>query len=336
MITSALRQSHHDCDLFQLPLVQVPEKWFPKNLSTVQNSTDTCNTSWVQSSVGCLNDHFIVGMSWDPGLSWHFVINCYFPNELSKYYSYGGCLGDTTYNALHFLHSTGTISNRFWKENSTEIYGVCNKNQFIDGRVEDIPLYCISGEDDGVGSIHNISPIKEKELLKTPTGEIISIERSRLINKSQIFLRGSVVTTFLITQDWNDPGDEIYISKSEKIVGSQSAVIIGWGQENMIPYWVCRNSKGTNWGVGGFWKHAMYPLNTISCVDVSVIHENQIYGSLITFEINSNMEKNLNLDVLDTKLKNLGYIRIEPEHYHWWMWLVCTIFILIIILKFIY
>ena len=44
--------------------------------------------------------------------------------------------------------------------------------------------------------------------------------------------------------------------------GSHAVVIVGWGSQmvrnEMVDYWIVRNSWGTDWGEGGFWKMAMY------------------------------------------------------------------------------
>lgn len=30
--------------------------------------------------------------------------------------------------------------------------------------------------------------------------------------------------------------------------------MLGWGQEDGIDYWLCANTWGTSWGMGGFFK----------------------------------------------------------------------------------
>lgn len=38
------------------------------------------------------------------------------------------------------------------------------------------------------------------------------------------------------------------------IMGSHSVKLIGWGEENGVPYWLMVNSWGTQWGENGLFK----------------------------------------------------------------------------------
>jgi hypothetical protein len=63
-------------------------------------------------------------------------------------------------------------------------------------------------------------------------------------------------------------------TESENVLGGHAIAIMGWGVQPHIrvgngpndfadvPYWYCRNSWGTKWGMnGGYFKIAMYPYN---------------------------------------------------------------------------
>lgn len=74
----------------------------------------------------------------------------------------------------------------------------------------------------------------------------------------EIFTNGPVVCSYLIYDDFvNDyDGKSIYTGpkKDSRLLGGNSGMIIGWGEENEIKYWIVSNSWGINWGLGGYFK----------------------------------------------------------------------------------
>jgi hypothetical protein len=63
----------------------------------------------------------------------------------------------------------------------------------------------------------------------------------------------------------------VTFGKHPEWAGNHAVSIMGWGlakdikvsNEDVadVPYWVCRNTRGTNWGENGYFKIAMYPFN---------------------------------------------------------------------------
>jgi hypothetical protein len=79
------------------------------------------------------------------------------------------------------------------------------------------------------------------------------------------------------------PGRPLEFSDRQQLLaqGLHAISIVGWGvapniqfdndKSGDVPYWVCRNSWGANWGkTGGFFKCAMYPFNRIAQFDKQV------------------------------------------------------------------
>ena len=69
-----------------------------------------------------------------------------------------------------------------------------------------------------------------------------------------IYWNGPVTAAFYVYQDFYAYGGGVYYYKYGSFVGGHAIKIIGWGVENGIKYWLCANSWGTWWGLGGFFK----------------------------------------------------------------------------------
>lgn len=74
----------------------------------------------------------------------------------------------------------------------------------------------------------------------------------------EIYDHGPVVATYTLYENFysffssNPHG--IYTHTGGKRMGGHAVVIVGWGEENGIRYWLAQNSWGTNWGSQGFFK----------------------------------------------------------------------------------
>lgn len=63
--------------------------------------------------------------------------------------------------------------------------------------------------------------------------------------------RGPIATMFSITPDFISYRDGIYTGSSSCAPGvgmNHALVIVGFGSENGIDYWLVQNSWGTSWG----------------------------------------------------------------------------------------
>lgn len=50
----------------------------------------------------------------------------------------------------------------------------------------------------------------------------------------------------------------VYQHVSGSALGGHAIKMLGWGEENGVPYWLCANSWNTDWGDNGEEKHLNY------------------------------------------------------------------------------
>ncbi|KAG8223840.1 hypothetical protein J437_LFUL007861 [Ladona fulva] len=72
--------------------------------------------------------------------------------------------------------------------------------------------------------------------------------------QKEIFTNGPVVAGFQVYEDFITYSHGVYMHITGRFLGDHAIKIIGWGEENNVPYWLCANSWGVNWGINGFFK----------------------------------------------------------------------------------
>ncbi|KAL0205534.1 hypothetical protein P9112_000841 [Eukaryota sp. TZLM1-RC] len=69
-----------------------------------------------------------------------------------------------------------------------------------------------------------------------------------------LFLHGSMQIAFFVYADFLSHQLGIYHHTKGRLLGVHSVRLIGWGTESGVPYWLCANSFGDDWGDQGFFK----------------------------------------------------------------------------------
>ena len=72
--------------------------------------------------------------------------------------------------------------------------------------------------------------------------------------KQDLVENGYVQTGFTVYSDFMSYKSGIYEHKSGYVMGGHAVVIVGWGVENGVNYWIVQNSWGASWGEEGFFR----------------------------------------------------------------------------------
>ncbi|KAL5961997.1 Cathepsin B [Taenia solium] len=70
----------------------------------------------------------------------------------------------------------------------------------------------------------------------------------------EIMVHGPVESDFIVYADFLTYKSGVYQHVKGGFLGGHAVKILGWGEENGVPYWLCANSWNTDWGDGGFFK----------------------------------------------------------------------------------
>lgn len=159
------------------------------------------------------------------------------------------CHGDTLVNAAKFLYLIGSATTS------------CIPNSLITTGI-DLPT-CEDVED----PTHTLSfngCYKSKKAQRTfrlqnvYRLDIDSIDTRDLNIMYELAKFGPITAGMFIYDDFFDfdPIKEIYThsAQTSERLGGHSVVIIGWGEENGIKYWILRNSWGPKWGDNGHFR----------------------------------------------------------------------------------
>eukprot|EP01062_Namystynia_karyoxenos_P042766 TRINITY_DN3130_c0_g1_i1.p2 TRINITY_DN3130_c0_g1~~TRINITY_DN3130_c0_g1_i1.p2 ORF type:complete len:383 (+),score=128.51 TRINITY_DN3130_c0_g1_i1:76-1149(+) len=72
----------------------------------------------------------------------------------------------------------------------------------------------------------------------------------------EIYQNGPITAQFFVHQSFESYKSGVYQKKSltDPMLGGHAIKIIGYGNENGVPYWLVANSWNEDWGMGGFFK----------------------------------------------------------------------------------
>jgi cathepsin B len=182
-----------------------------------------CGSCWAFAATEALSDRFAIASngSINVVLSPQDLISC----ETSDQY---GCDGGYPLNAWKLMQSTGILSDQCYPYTS---------GNGVDGTCLATSKTCPSGS----GTYHVYKAKSAYAVAKT-------------INALQyeIMTYGPIEVTMSVYNDFFSYSSGIYTHTSGALAGGHAIKMLGWGKQNGVPYWICANSWGTNWGMKGY------------------------------------------------------------------------------------
>ncbi|KRY42887.1 Cathepsin B [Trichinella spiralis] len=86
------------------------------------------------------------------------------------------------------------------------------------------------------------------------TSEHYHVSSNQYEIMNEIYTHGPVVAGFIVYEDFTYYISGIYQQTTYVAMGGHAIRIIGWGEENGIPYWLIANSWNTTFGEKGFFR----------------------------------------------------------------------------------
>ena len=241
--------------LYGLDASSYPENWDWRNINGTNFATVTknqhiptyCGSCWAHGTTSALADRFQIlngPKSLPISLSAQVVVNCQ-PGG-------GSCFGGNPIDVYEFAYRQGIPDDtcqQYIAHNSQQ--PLCTPSQICEECSSPAPK---EGEDGKVRCkpITNFRSYYVKEY-----GTVSGADKM----KAEIFKRGPVSCGIEVTTRFHEYTTGIYEEKRKRWSINHEISVVGWGKENGVEYWIGRNSWGTYWGEGGYFRIKMHKDN---------------------------------------------------------------------------
>lgn len=246
-----------------------------------------CGSCWAVSVATSVSDCLVVSGSVDYGPSLS-------PTFCMSHYPQHQCQGGIPLRLLQDIERWGVADTSCvdyaWCKNDPSCTGLSGEGHF-DARTDlSVKLPGPGCYYPGWQAVYGIDPGSISPLALRGS----EVEAFRQEVRHHIFHHGPVLGGFMVMENFINGAfcgrnGGIYLEKVDnydedeltfvdevdrsRVVGLHAVSVMGWGVtpsvqtgENSwqdVPYWICRNSWGRNWGDGGYFKMAMYPFNRL-------------------------------------------------------------------------
>lgn len=247
---------------FQAPTSFDSETNWPVCAKVIGDIRDqsNCGCCWAFGGASAASDRMCIATSGADLLSISAQDICFCSN-------YNGCNGGQTYTPWSYLHDTGAVTGGQFNGTGPLGLGFCSDFSLPHchhhGPQRDDP-YPAEGAPGCPSESSPRCPKKCDSTAKSPhnqmrsdrygfSGSISGFQDVDALKES-IMTFGPTETAFTVYKDFENYSGGIYVKKSWQTLGGHAVRIVGWGEENSIPYWKVANSWNPYWGESGYFR----------------------------------------------------------------------------------
>lgn len=287
------------------------------NISPPHNQYQ-CGNCWAMSSTSVLNDRFIMAKNDDTiNLTPILLTQC------SSIGIDSGCGGGQPIVASDYFAKNGTYDTKdlLLNNQNCECLNISDYQNCLacgaDGtstcptltdcntlvrycvKKDAKPYKCLSGNylytTDNNGNIDPEKTIHSIKLEILKNGPVVGCFNVFNDFTASVKYKWDKTKSIYIYGQYNDVLKNLFPDKDMSALDGRHAVeIVGWGVEDdvtvdgkntKVEYWIVKNSWGSNWMDGGYFKMGMYPFNTQCGLDIPVNMGDQFFGSAFAINI---------------------------------------------------
>lgn len=326
-----------------------PETVEKKKLIRPVSAQFACGCCWALALADAISDCFVVSgaVNWSPNISATYLMAAVPVGELQNM-----CFGGNPAGVAKYLSQVeladSTCIDYSWCLNDQQLCRSVSSAHHFDAETLATKLNSNIPSPSGCffGDVKKyVYTIDAKS--KVCSLQDDNCEAFRNTIKSHILQYGPVIGGFAVLQNFitgnftnpkinqgiyfdrvNYESDELIFddSQTDNVLGLHAVTIVGWGiADNIqfdtnsvgtVPFWICRNSWGTDWGnMKGCFKIAMYPFNKVSQFDKEVnTSMGGPIGSMILIRATQKPKVTTLKQIKQTYANNIK--RLQPDQFY--------------------
>lgn len=241
---------------FNVDELDIPKNWDWRNINGTnylsinknQHIPTYCGSCWAHGTTSALTDrfHILNGPTVTPiSISTQVVVNCQ-PGG-------GSCFGGNPLDVYEFAYQQGIPDDtcqQYIAKNMKE--PLCTANQICQ---DCNPPPANKKEESGKIRCHPVE--KYKSYYVKEYGRVSGAKNM----KAEIYKRGPIDCVIEVTDKFHEYRGGIFEEHKDYWQINHAISVVGFGEENGVEYWIGRNSWGTYWGEGGFFRIRMHKWN---------------------------------------------------------------------------
>jgi cathepsin B len=94
--------------------------------------------------------------------------------------------------------------------------------------------------------------VNGSDIVRTKAKSVYPVPYTNM--QTELQTNGPYEVGFTVYEDFMNYVSGVYQHLSGGILGGHAVMVVGWGVDGGLPYWIIQNSWGTNWGMEGFFE----------------------------------------------------------------------------------